>query len=175
MKWRYFDKAWKDRKDWQEEVKAQFYKGWLRYKDRATPAFAAPDSLSKADKHICDELSDGEDTIEEVDHLAQYLAEPVGRELSSKDSPVRYWLGQASRWPQLTSMALDIYSMPVMSDEPEWIFSTAGDTLSPRRRRLNSDTTGHLMCLKSWQKQGLIQLDRSLFERAVLAVSSSDS
>lgn len=64
-------------------------------------------------------------------------------------------------------MALDVFSTPAMSDEPERLFSIAGNTLAPRRRRLNSDTVQEVLCLRSWQEAGLIQLDASTFEKAV--------
>ena len=52
-------------------------------------------------------------------------------------------------WPQLAKMALDIYAVPAMADEPERIFSQAGETVSARRRRMSDDTVASLMCLKS--------------------------
>lgn len=156
-------------------MKAKSYRGWLRYKDRATPAVPALSSHPQPDKHVCDERSDGDETFEEFDQLAQFFAEPVHCETSSKDSPIRYSLGQASSRPQLTPMAVDIHTLPAMSSGPERLFSTAGDFLSQRRRRLKSEITKYLVCLQSWQKHGLIQLDRSLFKRAVLAITSSET
>jgi hypothetical protein len=70
-------------------------------------------------------------------------------------------------------MALDIYSMPAMSDEPERVFSIAGNTLSPRRRCLKGDTMQEILCLRSWQDSGLINLDRRLFNKAVAAAEAS--
>ena len=60
-------------------------------------------------------------------------------------------------------MALDIYTVPAMADEPERLFSQAGDTVSARRRRMSDDTVASLMCLKSWQSSGIITIDESLF------------
>ncbi|MCJ1360904.1 MAG: hypothetical protein MMC33_010913, partial [Icmadophila ericetorum] len=54
-------------------------------------------------------------------------------------------------------MALDIYSVPTMSDAPERLFSMTGDTISPRRRLLKSETIQWLMSLKSWINEGLIE------------------
>jgi hypothetical protein len=70
-------------------------------------------------------------------------------------------------------MALDIYSMPAMSDEPERVFSIAGNTLSPRRRCLKGDTMQEILCLRSWQDSGLINLDRRLFNKAVATAEAS--
>jgi hypothetical protein len=60
-----------------------------------------------------------------------------------------------------------VFSTPAMSDEPERVFSMAGNTLSPRRRRLNGDTVQGVLCLRSWQAAGLIQFDASTFEKVV--------
>jgi hypothetical protein len=68
-------------------------------------------------------------------------------------------------------MALDIYAVPAMADEPERLFSQAGDATSSRRRGLSTDTVAFLMCLKSWQSSGIITIDKSLFERTIEAVA----
>jgi hypothetical protein len=70
---------------------------------------------------------------------------------------------------------LDIYAVPAMADEPERLFSQAGDAISSRRRRLSDDTVASLMCLRSWQSSGIITIDKSLFERAIEAVAVAES
>jgi hypothetical protein len=65
-------------------------------------------------------------------------------------------------------MAFDIYSTPAMSDEPERVFSIAGNTLNPRRRRLTSAAVQQLLCLRSWQQSDVITLDTRLIRQAVL-------
>lgn len=62
-------------------------------------------------------------------------------------------------------MALDVLTIPPMSDEPERKFSEAGDVTQPRRRRIKDDTLQSALALKCWQKQGLITIDRTLFRR----------
>lgn len=66
-------------------------------------------------------------------------------------------------------MAFDIYSTPAMSDEPERVFSIAGNNMNPRRRCLTSDATQQLMCLRSWQRSEVITLDKRLIRQAVLS------
>lgn len=67
-------------------------------------------------------------------------------------------------------MALNVYSMPVMSDEPERVFSIGGNVLSVCRRRLISDAVHWLLCLRSWQNSEIITLDQRLLRRAVIEV-----
>ena len=114
---------------------------------------------------LSDDESSDDDGSCDVDQLAQYLAEPRHPTLSLGDSPTAYWIGNRGRWPDLASMALDIFAVPAMSDAPERVFSTAGDVLSPRRRLLHSETLGWLMTLKSWIDSEVIVLDESLFDR----------
>jgi hypothetical protein len=63
-------------------------------------------------------------------------------------------------------MALDIYATPAMSDEPERVFSIAGNLLSPRRRQLSGEAVEQMLCLRSWQRSGIITLEQGLFEEA---------
>ena len=90
--------------------------------------------------------------------------------LASTDSPINYWISKTSVWPQLAKMALDIYATPAMSDEPERVFSMAGNVLTPRRRCLTDHAVEQILCLRSWQKSGIITLNHTLFEEAVTAV-----
>jgi hypothetical protein len=62
-------------------------------------------------------------------------------------------------------MALDIYATPAMSDEPERVFSIAGNLLS-RRRQLSGEAVEQMLCLRSWQRSGIITLNQGLFEEA---------
>ena len=72
------------------------------------------------------------------DQLQLYEKEPYTEDYSAFDSPIPYWLNKRAIWPQLAQMALDVYSTPAMSDEPERVFSIAGSVLQPSRRRLTS-------------------------------------
>ena len=60
-----------------------------------------------------------------------------------------YWLRpiQRTRLPLLAKMAIDIYSIPAMSAEPERVFSSAKHTISDQRNRLKSETIELLECL----------------------------
>ncbi|KAK3614370.1 hypothetical protein LTR22_027809, partial [Elasticomyces elasticus] len=46
--------------------------------------------------------------------------------ITKDDPPIRFWLDNQQRWPQLAAMALNVYSTPTMSDDPERVFSEAG-------------------------------------------------
>lgn len=64
-------------------------------------------------------------------------------------------------------MTLDIYSTPACSDDPERVFSEGGALLVPRRRQLTGDHVQQILCLRNWQRAGIVTLDGALFEQAV--------
>lgn len=167
MKWRWFERHWRNRADWIKDAKHVIQELWSEYKDRdfkdlptAGPGNSTAPMLDEDDEWTND------DDNPPADQLWMYEHEPYAQ-ISVKDSPIPYWISKRDIWPQLTQMALDVYSTPAMSDEPERVFSMAGNLLQPRRRQLKSDGVEQMLCLKSWQKSGIIQLDRSTFTRAV--------
>jgi hypothetical protein len=64
-------------------------------------------------------------------------------------------------------MALDVYSTPACSDEPERVFSNGSALLIPRRRQLSGSHVKEILCSRSWQDSGLIALDAALFEQVI--------
>jgi len=56
-------------------------------------------------------------------------------------------------------MAIDILSIPAMSDDPERVFSGARRTVSWERARLGAETIEELECLKNWIQVGVFEPD----------------
>lgn len=171
LKWRWFEKHWRSRAGWIHDAKLAIQELWSEYKvERVTTAVAAVTES----RHLParDEWSD-DDPDEDLDQLEQYEREGYARDLTASDSPIPYWIAKQPIWPQLAQMALDIYSTPAMSDDPERVFSIAGNTLNPRRRCLKGETVQQVLCLRSWQNSGLIHLDRRLFNKAVAAAQAA--
>ena len=52
-------------------------------------------------------------------------------------------------------MVIDIYSVPLMSSEPERVFSSAKYTITDQRCSLNIDTIELMECLKLWFRIGI--------------------
>ena len=52
-------------------------------------------------------------------------------------------------------MAIDVFSVPAMSSEPERVFSGAKHTLTEQRIRCNIETIQLLEYLKSWFRLGI--------------------
>lgn len=63
---------------------------------------------------------------------------------------IEYWIQRRQGWPQLAQFALDVLSVPVMSDDNERSFSAAKDMINDRRNRLCADIIEASQCLRSW-------------------------
>ena len=71
-----------------------------------------------------------------------------------KNDPIAWWMQETQRrdYPNLSKMAINILSIPAMSADVEWLFSSSGLTLSDRRNRMSAEILKALECLKSWLK-----------------------
>ena len=96
------------------------------------------------------------------DELDQYIADPIVLTDDLEDGTVlQWWLKskQRTRYPLLSRMAIDIYSIPAMSSEAERVISGAKHTISDQRAGLKSETIELLECLKSWFRAGIFTED----------------
>ncbi|KAM4060848.1 hypothetical protein HRG_014333 [Hirsutella rhossiliensis] len=86
-----------------------------------------------------------------IDLLDQFLETDVIR-LGEEESfdVIKYWNDRYHTQPDLARMALDVLSVPPMSDECERLFSSAKILLSDRRSRLKIDIIEASECLRSW-------------------------
>ncbi len=89
------------------------------------------------------------------DELEQYLSEPCL--IQNDRTALDWWLAseQRSRLPYLSRMAIDVFSIPAMSSEPERVFSGAKHTLDEQRISCSVETIELLECLKSWFRLGI--------------------
>jgi hypothetical protein len=84
-----------------------------------------------------------------IDEYSRYTADPV---LPYITDALQWWVQQRSRYPSLAIMAIDILSIPAMSDEAERVFSGARRTVTDFRGSLNVTSIEMLECVKSWRK-----------------------
>ena len=68
----------------------------------------------------------------EVDHYFETL-ESLGEDAD----PFTFWLDQASIYPLLSPVAIDVLSIPASSAPVERVFLTAGDSTTGRRNKLS--------------------------------------
>jgi hypothetical protein len=170
LKWRWFDRYWSTKPAWRAAAREVVAELWKQYKPttastKVTPAPADDD----------DEWSQYDD-VASVDQLQLYENEPYPGPgtMSQKDSPIPYWTSKRSIWPELTQMALDIYSTVPMSDSPERVFSGTGHLLSPKRRTMTGEGVEQVTCLRAWEQSGIISLSQGLFSNAVATTPDED-
>jgi hypothetical protein len=65
---------------------------------------------------------------------------------------------QRQRWPRLSLMAIDILSIPAMSDEPERVFSGCRCTIPWDRASMLPETLEQRECLKHWIRSRIINV-----------------
>ena len=112
---------------------------------------------------ILDELDAPVDPMID-DHFLSFIdASPVALQGLS---PLEWWCQKENRtrYPQLHKMALDILSIPPMSDAPERTFSCARRTISWSRAKLKPENVEMVETLASWISQGFVSFDQTLEE-----------
>lgn len=64
--------------------------------------------------------------------------------------PLEWWGERRTEFPQLSKMAFDLLSIPLMSAECERIFSVTKRFIPPDRNRLRDDIIEAMSSLKHW-------------------------
>ncbi|CAD0011781.1 unnamed protein product [Aureobasidium pullulans] len=66
-------------------------------------------------------------------------------------------------------MARDLFTIPAMSDEPERVFSSCGNMVTPQRGKLTGEAIEESQCIKSWMRHGIITNLGATFEAIAAA------
>ena len=159
-KWNYF-KRWDP--EWQPNMEATLQRFWETTYRSSTGLASYSSKPSASTRHTNNQflmwLDSHENEAESVveDELDLYLCDRFIFRKEEERSALEWWLDveQRSRYPLLSRMAIDIYSIPAMSAEPERVFSGAKRTVSDSRGSLRSETIELLECLKSWFRLGI--------------------
>jgi hypothetical protein len=81
------------------------------------------------------------------------------------DRPLEWWRTYGVKeYPRLARMALDIFSIPAMSDEPESVFSKLGLIITKRRNSPDHTTIQAANCLHSWDRADIINLRKEFVQ-----------
>jgi hypothetical protein len=144
-------------KKWQEPAIRRVRKLWVQYREKFP--------VSRLEGADLDLQGSSRKALDEFQQLAKDVEKKYSRP-SSEDEfedycsrdlhdigqmPAVYWWSQdeqRKRWPRLSSMAIDILSIPAMSDEPERVFSGGRRTVSWERARMGAETLEICECLK---------------------------
>ena len=88
-----------------------------------------------------------------IDPLDEYLSsDPIAwdEESSSSFDIIGYWRSRQALSPQLASFTLNVFSIPLVSDDNERSFSSGRGMITYRRTRLQTDIIEACQSLKIW-------------------------
>ena len=167
LKWNYFERHWQSRQDWIKAARSSFNSLLINYEYMEVDQLDySPSKRQRRSSDVSsDDYSDNDIALSIEQQLSEYLRDRSHKDTvkNKRTSPIDYWLNKRQQqWPQLAALTLNIYSIAVVLDEPERVFSITGAAITPRRRSLNDQKIGYIMCLKAWIRSKIIQLDRCL-------------
>jgi hAT family C-terminal dimerisation region len=105
------------------------------------------------------------DKREDKDEFLSFINDPPMPRYNGF-SPLQWWCseGQRLQYPRLHRMALDIFSIPSMTDAPERIFSGGRRAISWGRAKLRPNHVEMLETLSNWVSQSFIQSNEGMEE-----------
>jgi hypothetical protein len=170
FRWSTVESQWADHPEWLVRGKAAVQELWEEYRNfPAVEQDAIPEQPTLSRKTT--DLDDFMASIRKLstqraplpsatrDEYTEWLATTDPGDCLV-DNPTQYWLLRRRQYPRLSRMAIDLFSIPAMSSEPERIFSLAGQMVTAQRGRLRADIIGAAQCISSWEKSGVIQISK---------------
>jgi hypothetical protein len=135
FRWPSVESQWADHPDWLERGKIAVRELWEEYRKLPVEQDTISEQPTAARKTT--DLDDFMASVRKLSTQRAPSAPPTRDEyaewLSTSDpgdclvdNPIQYWLLRRRQYPRLSRMAIDLFSVPAMSSEPERIFSLAG-------------------------------------------------
>lgn len=152
-KWDYIENNWPS--DWQAPCRKRMLDFWT--KNYKSTAVTVPPQASELGNEVRNSFHkralQKKGVVQDQDEYTKYLLAPTLPEVTDERS---WWLEPTQResYPAFSTMALDVLSIPVMSAEPERLFSGAKITITDRRNRMGIESIEASECLKSWLSKG---------------------
>jgi hypothetical protein len=169
FRWSTVESQWADHPDWLVRGKAAVQQLWEEYRILPVERDTIPEQPTVTRKTT--DLDDFMASIRKPTTQPAPLPSTTHDEYTawiatadpgdcSVDDPIQYWLLRRRQYPHLSRMAIDLFSIPAMSSEPERIFSLAGHMVTAQRGRLQADIIGAAQCISSWERSGAIQISK---------------
>jgi hypothetical protein len=141
---------------------------WEKYRDQPIEIQPSIPRFSYDKAKEPKELDEFDQLVEDMCTATRPKSADEYEDYNSQDSfklpknmiALEWWCqdAQTTRWPRLSRMAIEILSIPPMSDEPERVFSGARRTVSWDRGQIEVDTIECRECLKHWKNSGILNL-----------------
>lgn len=156
--WEYLESIWRSKSHWVLHHKRKIKQLWQQ--DYAATVVPTRDQVTPPNRRLQSKLLDlEEDQPEELfeDDYKRWCRRP--RDLSLVDrGPLEFWTSDAisASYPRLQRLALNIFTIPAMSDEPERVFSSCGCMITPHRSTLSPKHVCCCQCLRSRSREELV-------------------
>jgi hAT family C-terminal dimerisation region len=147
-KFEYFTSIWTS--EWIEDAKRKLRRFWEEhYQSKGVSAETVTKAIAPTPKNAYQAWINSKlAPVDCVDEYTRYLTDPT---LPHIVDALPWWVQQRGQYPALGTMAIDILSIPGMSDEPERVFSGARRTITDFRGSLKASSIEMLECIKSWR------------------------
>lgn len=164
--WQYVEAQWENRKSWITAGRKAVKSLWLSdYKQQPISEALSPEKqkplrdLNIMEAYRMKGLSKSSKRRRSVAAQDEYDRYCGQNQVEDCDTPIEWWrtIG-CQQYPHLAQMAIDLLSIPAMSDEPERILSRLGQMVTKRRNHLDQSTIQATSCLHSWDKAKIIDL-----------------
>ena len=171
---KYIKANWK--KQWVKPALKKVRQLWEEYRDKVLAPTVIISSYNRPSQPTqSTQSTQGTESEQELDAFDQ-IAKNLGNYtwLASQDKfqdyctgdpydigkmpALEWWCQDPQRkcWPRLSYMAIDILSIPAMSDEPERVFSGARRTISWERCQIGAENLEKVECVKHWKRSGIL-------------------
>jgi hypothetical protein len=169
--WKWLRSKWKSRQDWIKSSEHAVRQFWIQHYSQL-PLEALTDNeeeeraaqaTSWMDANITSDEEDLHTTSPETDEYSRWCVE--GR-VPDVYHPLEFWSKARIKhtYPRLSKMARDLFTIPAMSDEPERVFSSCGNMVTPQRGKLSGEAIEEAQCIKNWMRHGIITNLGATFE-----------
>lgn len=172
LKYSFFERKWinhavRPYKAYLHSLKNNTRLLWEAFRSSSPQTTSLPDDESprKRRRTAFDRFIE-DDTLRErtKDELERYLKIP--QEVDEIPNLITWWEQHQVRFPQLSRLAIHLFSVPAMSSECERVFSQCKKMVTDERNRLLPDIIEAQECLKNWLLHDLVVLNDGDFDSA---------
>jgi hypothetical protein len=160
--WRWLKNKWASKPAWIRDAERRVESLWADYScldvNLRSPVAATtarqPPRVVETDCIF--DISDDEGALDASED--EYLVWCQQPRNSLVNQPLSFWTTEViqRQYPRLSRMAIDLFTIPAMSDEPERTFSSCSLMITSHRGSLESDVVEFTQCTKNWLKNGVI-------------------
>jgi hypothetical protein len=131
--WDYLESIWRSKPHWISHHKLKIQRLWeTSYLDGQVPIYQQNQPLNRRHRLKLFNLKDDKPEGLTEDDYKRWCRRPRDRALI-KQPPLSFWMSEPiqTAYPRLQKLALNLFTIPAMSDEPERVFSSAGAMITP--------------------------------------------